>query len=195
MTLPAFLQKEPQKPLIPQLEAEQRDVLIEDEEDRYVKMRELPQAFQRFLWALSRCGNARQAMKASGTEASIVYRARKINTPFREMWEAILDFRLQARQDDIEDAMFTRAITGVKKGVWYKGRLMGHEKVYSDGLLTTMAKAEMPEKYRERTQVDHSGEVGIGLNMLVVPAVQTVDDWSKNHGKGIVIEPKVDRDR
>lgn len=64
----------------------------------------------------------------------------------------------EAKQDALEvleHAAFTRAVDGVEKPTgWYKGEAGGVVKEYSDYLLGVLLKANAPEKYRERYQVD-----------------------------------------
>ncbi len=197
--LPDFLQKHTQAPppkeLVAEWRAEKRtDALIDHDDARYLKMREIPHRLQRFLWALQKTGKMGAACEIAGLARSSVYYSRKKLPIFDELYGSIILFRQQVLLDKLEGAAVTRAVDGVEKGIWYKGDLVGTEKQYSDGLLTTLLKANDPDKYRERSQVDHSGDVGIGMNLLVVPAVQSVDDWSKSQGKGLLIEHKVDND-
>lgn len=189
MDLPDFLKRDPEKKLIPELESErEKEALLDESDERYLKMRKLPYQLQRFLWAYGNTGKVHLACRVAGVSRTTVYKCKRENKTFEDLWETMVLLRDEARLEKLEEAAFKRAVKGVKKGVWYKGDLVGYERQYSDGLLTTLLKAHAPEKYRERTQVDHSGEVGVGLQLLVVPQEQSVDDWSKNHGKGVVIE-------
>lgn len=60
----------------------------------------------------------------------------------------------------IEAEMHRRAVIGVPKGVFYKGKKVATEREYSDTLLIVLAKAHAPEKYKDRTSNEHSGPNG-----------------------------------
>lgn len=53
-----------------------------------------------------------------------------------------------------------RAHEGVKKAVYYKGKVVGYETEFSDSLMITMLKATDPEKFRDRSDNRHSGPNG-----------------------------------
>ncbi len=55
--------------------------------------------------------------------------------------------------DRLEREATRRAVDGVDKGVWYRGNRVGTEKQYSDLLLLAQLKANIPDKYKERTEV------------------------------------------
>ena len=60
----------------------------------------------------------------------------------------------------IEDEMVRRGVEGVLEPVFHKGKACGVIRVYSDGLLQMLAKGFMPEKYRERANVEVSAPGG-----------------------------------
>jgi len=75
----------------------------------------------------------------------------------RELGETL---RQQLREDEAD----RRALEGVKKGVFHKGKKCGDQTVYSDSLLALQLKAGNPEKYADRQRVEHKGVV---LNLEV----------------------------
>jgi hypothetical protein len=52
----------------------------------------------------------------------------------------------------LEDAAVRRAHEGLRKPVWYKGKIVGYETEYSDTLLLAVPKANNPEKFRDRLE-------------------------------------------
>src|SRR3546814_4637730 len=62
---------------------------------------------------------------------------------FAAAWDSALD-RASAL---LEAAAYERALKGVEVPVWQSGKLMGHRVKHSDGLLTLLLRARMPERY------------------------------------------------
>jgi hypothetical protein len=79
--------------------------------------------------------------------------------------------RFEAVQEDagqvLEDAAVERALLGVKRMQFYQGRPLRYNRElqyeieYSDSLLLALLKRFMPDKYRERTSVDHTGSIDL----------------------------------
>ncbi len=63
--------------------------------------------------------------------------------------------------DLLEDEAVRRAKDGVEEPVYQGGKLVGHVQKYSDTLLIFLLKGAKPEKFRERSQHEFSGEDGI----------------------------------
>ena len=60
--------------------------------------------------------------------------------------------------EELEAELYRRAVLGVERPITVAGeRVMVRE--YSDRLLMFLLKAEKPEKYRDRREVKHTGEV------------------------------------
>lgn len=59
--------------------------------------------------------------------------------------------------DAIERAVAQRGIYGFDRPVYQGGKLVGHERVFSDALLQMAAKAHLPHKYRERLDISGPG--------------------------------------
>jgi hypothetical protein len=60
----------------------------------------------------------------------------------------------------LEAEAHRRAVGGLKKGVYYKGKRVAWQTEYSDTLLIVLLKAHAPEKYKDRTSNEHSGPNG-----------------------------------
>lgn len=65
----------------------------------------------------------------------------------------------QAGTEKFEDEARRRAIEGTERPIYQGGKLVGHERQYSDRLLEVTLKARAPDKYRERVSTEHSGKI------------------------------------
>lgn len=83
---------------------------------------------------------------------------------------------LQGYCELIDAAFHDRAINGVERGVYFKGKRIATERHYSDSLLIALGKANNP-KYREHLSVDANITAGV----LVVQASLDPDDWSEKY--------------
>lgn len=64
-----------------------------------------------------------------------------------------------------------RGVEGFKKGIYYKGKRTAWELQYSDRMLELRAKALMPDTYKERREIEHSGAVSVELHAEIMAAV------------------------
>lgn len=116
-----------------------------------------------FLTALAACGIITDACTAAGITRQAAYHARKRSASFAAAWDDAVD---QAA-DVMEREAFRRAVEGVEKPVF--GSLgtgqgsgeIGRIQEYSDTLLIFLLKGARPEKFRERSDVRHSGKVDV----------------------------------
>lgn len=72
-----------------------------------------------------------------------VYDWRNAHKDFAVAWDAALAVGMSR----LEDEGVRRSADGIKKAVWYKGRIVGYETIYSDTLLQFMLTAHKPDKY------------------------------------------------
>lgn len=96
-----------------------------------------------------------EAAKASGYSRRVVYQYRDKDELFAERWEDAQ----QAHIERLEIEADRRASLGVDEPVFFQGRACGKVKKYSDTLLMFRLKALAPEKYRERQEIKHDGEL------------------------------------
>mgnify|MGYP006303842671 CR=1 FL=1 len=61
--------------------------------------------------------------------------------------------------DRLEAEARRRAVQGVEEPVFYKGEIVGYKLKYSDGLLKFLLKGNAPEKFKERGEQEHKGEL------------------------------------
>jgi hypothetical protein len=72
--------------------------------------------------------------------------------------------------DQLEEEARRRAVDGVLKPVFQRGRQVGRIREYSDVLLVTLLKGKRPDTYRER--FEHTGKGGHAL----FPPVSSMSD-------------------
>jgi hypothetical protein len=60
----------------------------------------------------------------------------------------------EAASRTLEDEAVRRAHEGLRKAVRYKGKVVGYETEYSDGLLAKLLDATNPEKFRSAARID-----------------------------------------
>lgn len=134
-----------------------------------------------FLKALGEYGVVQYACDASGVSRSTVYRLRADD----EAFAAAFDEAREVAWDRLEREAFRRAVDGVREPLVSAGRVVRDDdgeiiyvNRYSDSLAALMLKAKRSAEYRERTQVEHSGEVG-----LTVSDLKSFQRW-RDDGKG-----------
>jgi hypothetical protein len=102
-----------------------------------------------FLAEFAQRGIVTRAARAAGTDRTNVYLWCDHDPAFALAFD---DAKEQAT-DSMEDEARRRAVDGVDKPVYQGGILVGYIHEYSDSLLTTMLKANRPEKFRDRFEV------------------------------------------
>jgi hypothetical protein len=90
------------------------------------------------------------------------YKARKSDAGFSDAWDQALEAGIQVA----EEALFTRAVTGWQKPVFYQGDEVATVTEYSDTLLQFLLRAKRPSTYRENSTIDISGSVAHEISVL-----------------------------
>lgn len=129
---------------------------------------------KQFLKELTRTCNITMAAHKVGIHKYTAHQAKAKDEDFSEAWDNALDEGI----DLLEEFARKRAFDGVKREVYYQGKVCGKFHEYSDGLTKFLLRAHKPERYSDRTDlnVKHSGGV------LLIPAGQgTVEDWMKEN--------------
>ncbi len=122
-----------------------------------------PQKDGKFFAALAKGIPVSTAAQSVGYGRTMVYEHREKDELFCERWDdaiAIAIERLEAEAD-------RRAVEGIEDPVFYQGEQCGTVRKFSDTLLMFRLKALAPDRYRERAQIDHSGEIN-GRHTVVI---------------------------
>lgn len=119
-----------------------------------------------FIEALRECGVVTYAGRAVGVGRSTLYRHREADAAFREAW----DEAVEESTDMLEREAYRRAAEG-----WDEEHVNNKGDVYSvrkyDGqLLQFLLRARRPGTYRERSEVHHSGSLGLSVVALAEKA-------------------------
>ena len=121
-----------------------------------------------FLAAYSETANISTACKAVGlTYRGAVYDWNKIDPEFAEAFKVA---QLTAC-DSIDREIHRRGALGYLEPVFQGGQQVGEIRKFSDTLLIFLAKGLMPQKYRERYDVQHSGKDGGPM------VLEFINDW------------------
>lgn len=115
-----------------------------------------------FLAAYSGCGRVSRSAEIAKIAHDDHYRWIKDDPTYPPRFEI-------ARQKAItflEDVAVQRATEGWLEPVFYQGEECGTVRKFSDTLLIFTLKGNAPEKYRERTDTKHSGEVSQTIKII-----------------------------
>lgn len=115
------------------------------------------------------CGDIHEAARYCGVSPNFVYSWIKDDKVAAER------FREAQRvgYGGLESEAIRRAVRGVEKDVYYKGEVVGHETVYSDGLLGKLMEARLPEYSKKEGGNNFLGPTQINI----MPRADTYEDW------------------
>ena len=102
-----------------------------------------PVAREKFLEKLKKTANVSLAADLIGVNRRRAYQEKKEDKEFAEAWEEALEIGT----DNLEYKARQRAMDGVKRPVFYKGKKCGYITEYSDKLMDTLLAAHRPAKY------------------------------------------------
>jgi len=102
-------------------------------------------------------GNVSAACKAVGISRTTPYTWTEEDPEFEAAWERAKKMGAEV----LEDAARERAFSGVTEPIYYLGSQVGTIQKYSDTLTIFLLKGAMPEKYRERTDVNVRGDLNV----------------------------------
>lgn len=110
-----------------------------------------------FAARLELTGNISEASDLVGISRNTAYELRCKDPEF----DAACRQALERATDRLERKVRHRAENGSKRGVWYKGELVGHEREHHDTLSMFMLKAHRPDVYRP----DVAAQINVGLSL------------------------------
>ena len=115
------------------------------------------------------CGDTLAAARACGVSLIFVNQWRKDDPDA----DAQIQEAINCGTQGLVSEAIRRAVTGIPKGVYYKGALVNTETEYSDTLLTTLLKARVDE-FRQDAAPPPSVTVNIA-NLM--PRASTYEEW------------------
>jgi hypothetical protein len=109
---------------------------------------ELPPWKQRFILSMRRAPHVTAACLAANCSTKTAYEERETDKLFQALWDESITYA----NERLEGTAWTRAVDGIEKGIYGRdGQVIAMERVYSDKLLETLLKGNLPQKYRENT--------------------------------------------
>lgn len=108
-----------------------------------------------FLDKLRETCNVTQSALYCGVSRKVFYEHKAANPEFAAAWEEAIEEGVEI----LEAEARRRAFNGVSEPVFYLGKKCGAVQRYSDTLLIFLLKGHKPEKYRENSKVELSGQV------------------------------------
>ena len=112
-----------------------------------------------FIEALRATGNVTRAAQYAGRSRNQAYHVRQHSEHFAAQWREALE----EGSDLLEAEARRRAVTGIDKPVYYKGKVVGSITKYSDRLLMFLLKAHDP-KFRDGGKVEHPGAIDVSVD-------------------------------
>lgn len=116
-----------------------------------------------FLEALASGLTVTAACEAGGFSANCAYLLRGKDPAFADAWAKAKARGEAALVERLETEAQRRAVEGWDEPVFHEGREVGKKRRYSDTLLIFTLKGLAPDRYRERQQVEHTGDAFDGL--------------------------------
>lgn len=104
----------------------------------------------RFLDAFASLGSVQSASRWADITRDAHYKWLRDDPSY----PARFDEALKAAARRFEDEAVRRAVEGMPKGIYYKGKRVAIEREYSDQLLALLLKANNPEKFGDKSKLD-----------------------------------------
>jgi hypothetical protein len=104
--------------------------------------------------------NVSEACRTANIGRTTAYEWREADPSFAAAWKDAEE----AAADKLEREAWRRAVEGTDKPVTFQGVITATYKEYSDRMLEILLKAHRPEKFVEKSKVEHSGGVSITVS-------------------------------
>ncbi|MDO9463795.1 MAG: hypothetical protein Q7J67_00600 [bacterium] len=101
--------------------------------------------YKRFFQNLSLTCNVTKSAASIGVSRQHVHHLRRNNKQFAKDW----DDAIERATDTLEAEARRRALEGFARPIYYQGKKVGDEILYSDQLMVTLLRAHRPDKFRE----------------------------------------------
>jgi hypothetical protein len=137
----------------------------------YSSLQETPNQ-TRFLRCLEMCGGSiTVASRWAKVSRQAHYKWLDVDPAYKPKFEAAIRRGVTV----LADEAIRRGREGVRKPVFYKGKIVGYVQEYSDTLLLRMMEAREAETYSQRVKQDHTGNVGVEVTGPVKVIVEYED--------------------
>ncbi len=123
-----------------------------------------------FLSALAVCGVVAMASRIAGINRNTIYSSWQHDEAFMKQFNFA---KTRPACDILEAEAWRRAVDGVDKPLFHNGEVVATITTYSDTLLQTLLKANMPEKYGTRVKLE------VADDSRVAPEIPTDEDRQK----------------
>ena len=124
-----------------------------------------------FIEVLRTTGNVTLAAQHAGQSRNQVHDVRQRSKRFAAQW----DNALEEATDLLEAEARRRALTGIDKPVFYKGKVVGSTKKYSRPLLMFLLEAHRPEKFRDGGKVEQPGATDVDVDRDMEKRIERLD--------------------
>ncbi len=114
-------------------------------------------AREKFLAVLRESCNVSEAARAAAIGRRTAYEWRDADQKFAAEWAEAE----QEAIDKLEREAWRRAVEGVDKPIIHQGAITGTYKEYSDKMLEILLKGHRPDRYTDRSKIEHSGKVSL----------------------------------
>lgn len=122
----------------------------------------LTKAQVEFLYSYIVHGSLRKAAKHSG-----VHKARHFEWKRKALYVECFEEARRLTLGALEDEAQRRAVDGVVEPVFYRDKLVGHKRRYSDSLLIRLLEANGPEKFKVAEKKDESEKPKVKVNIYI----------------------------
>jgi hypothetical protein len=122
-----------------------------------------PERKAKFVDALVEFGLVTRAAEIAGISRWSAYQHRAKDSDFAAAWDDAREQFCEA----LEDEARRRAMDGIEEPVYYQGRQVGTQRVYSDKLLALLLRAARPSKYGRRIETGNVAQQSGGLTISI----------------------------
>ena len=123
---------------------------------RQKKIKMTKKTREAFLELLRQTCNVAGSARALGIAPNTIYTYRRSHPEFADEMDRVRDEAIA----NLEGEAYRRAFYGTEKPVFYKGKQCGTITEYSDSLMVTLLKGNLPEKYANNHNIELTGKDG-----------------------------------
>lgn len=129
-----------------------------------------------FLAAFSECGSIKRSAKIAKIDRSTHYEWISAEGEAEDEYRAAFAEAKQRSIDALVDEARRRAQLGVKRAVYYKGAVVGHERHYDGTLLIFLLKGLAPETFGDKDRKGENQEAPPAIKDVIRDIRKLIDD-------------------